>query len=164
MTVVRMRPRFAIETREQPRELLCRLREALDRSSVQVEGDIFGNHAVLRIPDEQAHYWSPQLSIDFDPGRAADRTIVRGLFAPRPSIWTLFVALYSMFIFCGLMGIVVGFSQWTLGNVPTFLWLVPVSSVLCLCVYGLALYGQRLGNDQMVVLRNFLDGALAGRS
>ena len=72
----------------------------------------------------------------------------------------MFVALYATWIFAALMGLAIGFSQWTLDRSPTFLWAIPIAIVLCIAVYGLAYYGQHLGNSQMVTLGSFLDKAL----
>jgi hypothetical protein len=156
-----MRPRFQIGFAETPREILCRLKESLDRSDSAIEGELFGNHAVLRIPEEATHFWSPQLTIDVEPGLDGDSAVINGLFGPRPAVWTLFMAMYSMWVFSGLFGLIIGLSQWSLGRSPVFLWSIPIAGLLCLVVYGLALYGQRLGYEQMVELRTFLESSVA---
>jgi len=162
MSVKRIRPRFVNRIPDQPRELLCRLKESLDRPDVAIRGEIYGHHAVLKVPEGEVHFWSPQLSIDIEPDDGGKQAVVRGLYGPRPAVWTMFVGLYAMWIFCGLMGLVIGYSQWSLDRSPTFLWAIPVAIVLCMAVYGLAFYGQHLGNSQMVSLGAFLEKALAG--
>lgn len=154
-----MRPRFEADLACPPAAALQQLRARLDAPDAPCHGAFYGAHVVLTVPPQAQHYWSPQLSLDVE--RRDGRTHLHGLFAPRPAVWTLFVALYAMAGFGGLVGVLFGLSQWGLDQPAHALWAVPAALVLAGVAYGLALVGQRLGASQMRLLRTFLDDALA---
>ena len=99
--------------------------------------------------------WSPFLSLDI--GGHPDGTLVRGLFGPKPAVWSLFVAAYAVCIFGALGALGFAYAQWTLEQSPWALGLLPVAAIGALITYGFARYGQHQGHDQMDGLRSFLD-------
>lgn len=161
MAIARMRPRFEVAVNDSVHEVGFRLREALEAPDAPCVGSLYGAHAVLKMPDEDQRFWSPQLSIDLETRPSQNGTRIRGLFGPRPAVWTLFMALYAIIGFSGSMGLAVAYSQWSLDRPATFLWTLPLALVLATAVYGLALLGQRLGEQEMRVLRAFLDEVIA---
>jgi hypothetical protein len=155
----RMRPRFEVVVPGTAAEILNRLSDRLARSPNPCTGSILDRHVRLKICEAERNYWSPELHVDVE--RHPDGTLLRGLYGPHPSVWTMFVALYAIIGFGGLLGLIVGAAQWSLGTPPTALWAVPGTAVLALLVYFVALSGQRLGYEQMVQLRAFLDASVA---
>lgn len=162
MISLRMRPRFTMLVAHPLPDAMARLRDKLDTPKATCQGAFFDNHAVLKIPPDEQHYWSPQLSLDFEAH--PNGTLVRGLFGPRPAVWTMFMAFYAMIAFSGTMGTLFGLSQWMLGQTLIALWSLPIALVLTAIVYGTALIGQHLGNAQIQALQGFLRDALAGQS
>jgi hypothetical protein len=75
-------------------------------------------------------------------------------------IWSFFVALYAISAFAAMVGLIFGYSQWTLGSAPVGFWVVPVAVVLAGIVYALALTGQKLSQDQMYMLRAYVEDAI----
>ncbi|MCB0291751.1 MAG: hypothetical protein KDH97_15965, partial [Calditrichaeota bacterium] len=90
----------------------------------------------------------------------SDGAVLRGLFGPKPNVWTLFMGMYLAIGFSGTTGLMFGLSQWSLGMPPLLLWSVPAALLAGAAVYGLALYGQRLSQEHMYVLRQFVDEAV----
>lgn len=153
---LRMRPRFtgyAPHDRPRFQELL---QNAID-SSPGVRGTTFEHSAVLKVAENQQHFWSPQLHLALDDGE--DQTIIHGRFSPHPTVWSGFLALYLAIAFSGIIGVIFGTSQLTLGVTPTGLLAGPVAIVLTVIVYLAARFGRRLGRDQMIELSTFLADA-----
>ena len=86
--------------------------------------------------------------------------MIRGLFGPRPQVWTMFVLFYSTIGFAALIVLVFGLSYWSLGKSTLILWWVPVLAALYLTLYLVAYFGQRLGKVQMILLQKFIDKLL----
>ena len=93
----RMRPRFELTLDVPGEEVLARLREGLGRKDAPVHGVVRATQAELRLPEEHAHFWSPCLSLEVDPGEASPARL-RGRFAPHPSVWMMFMGLYLSLI------------------------------------------------------------------
>ena len=158
MSGVRIRPRFDLTSPLSGEEVLDRLR-AHCRRDPSCTGTILNGYAILGIPEADRHYWTPRLTIELASDDDGATRII-GLFAPRPAVWTLFAAFYGFAMFLGFVGFSWGFSQWTLDMPATAMWLVPLSILLLLGAYGIALTGQRLGAEQMTRLRGYLETAL----
>ena len=158
MTKIEIRPRFSLVVPLSPETILNRLRTYLEKPTAECTGTILNSYAILRVHDEQQHYWSPQLTIEVE---AQDNgTLIRGLLGPRPVVWTLFASFYAFAIFAGLVGLIWGLSQWSLGITPFALWIVPIAIFLITIAYAIAYTGQKLGYEQMLLLRTFLDKSI----
>ena len=147
-------------TPDPPSQTLERLHDVLEQANDHCTGSILGRHVRLRILEEDRHFWTPQLDVEIEP--RAEGSLVRGLFGPHPDIWTFFVATYAVMTFCGITGLLFGVVQWSLGWPPWALWSVPIAALMIGSVYVVALIGQRLGHDQMVQLRDFLQQSIEG--
>lgn len=155
----RMRPRYEV-TLDVPIEgVLASLREELGRSDAPVRGVVRATYAELRVPEAQAHFWSPRLSLELERGDAGSGCL-RGRFAPDPSVWMLFMGLYGVFGMGGTLAVMFGVSQWMIRNAPWALLGAPVALALAALTYGAAFIGQGLGASQMYVLRAFVDHAI----
>lgn len=134
------------------RRLLERSLEETDRSIV---GDVFSDHAELRIPPSDLHFWSPQLKLVFDDRDGVTR--IHGRIGPQSNVWTLFLAGYAFCAILAFIGFMFGSSQWLIGQSPTGLWLTAASGVVAVIEYVAGLVGRRLGSDQTERLRSFID-------
>ena len=158
MASIQLRPRFRAQTALSLAELTGKLRTELERQDALFDGKVLKEFAVLRILAKDQHYWSPELSLQLE--QLEDRTLVRGLFGPRPAVWTMFAGFYAFTIFLSLIALLYGLSQWSLNMEPYGLWLLPVPLVLLVSAYATALVGQRLGHEQMQELHRFVDQTL----
>lgn len=129
----------------------------MDRDNTCI-GKIVTHHVVLNIPAKDQHYWSPQLHMEVED--TEEGSMIRGLFGPKPTVWTLFVFMYSAIGLFALIAATYGYSQWSLGGESWAFWGVPLSLALYLVVYIIARTGQHMGKEQMGVLKEFLDLAL----
>ena len=155
----RMRPRFEYVAPCPPEAGPGRLTAALARADAPCRGQVFGNHAVLHVLHAEERVWSPFLSLDL--AWHPEGTVVRGLFGPKPSVWSLFVASYAI---CGFSVLFAGgfaIVQGSLGQAPWALAVLPLAAVSALATYAFARYGQQRGRGQMDTLRAFLEDTLA---
>lgn len=155
-----MRPRFRV-TLDLPVEAARdRIVDPLRTPPCPVEGLVAGHHVELKIPAGDRHFWSPHLSLEVES--AGDRTLLRGLFGPRPSVWTMFATLYMALVFIAFFGSVLGVSQWLIDKPAWGFWALPFSGVVFLGAYTATLFGQRLGREQMATLREYLRACFEG--
>lgn len=159
MTTVEIRPRFQRQYAAPADQVIQRLSQALEQSDGSIEGSVMDHHIVLRIPVEEQHYWSPQLSLTIEDDND-NGALIRGLYGPRFSVWLLFVFLYSSIGAISLFIAITGFAQRSLGMPAPALWALPVAAAIALVLYLFAKAGERLGKDEMHRLRNFMDAAL----
>jgi hypothetical protein len=138
--------------------VLKKLRDALNNMPSGLEGKFVKPLVVISVCEQNSHFWSPELSLDIE--EKENGTEIRCTLGPRSSLWTMFATFYGFSILVGMAGLVLGFSQLTLGMNTWGFWLVPVSIVLLASAYGIALTGQKLSYDQMLELRNFIKATL----
>jgi hypothetical protein len=158
MSPISLRPRFRIVAPLSLEELTSRLHLELEKQEAPFDGKVFKEFAVLSIFAKDQHYWSPELSLQLE--QQDQGTLIRGLFGPRPAVWTMFAGFYTFTFFLSLIALLYGLSQWSLDMEPYGLWLLPIPLALLISAYITALVGQRLGHEQMQELRHFLDQML----
>lgn len=155
ISVADVRPRFKVETPYSIDELLEKIKSGLSAKNATCEGNVIHGHATVFLPKDKQHYWSPQLTLNLEETESG--SILRGMYAPRPEVWTMFVLFYSIIGFAALVISVVGYSQWSLGNSATILWFVPVLGAIFLTLYLVSYSGKKMGYNQMVTLHNFVE-------
>ena len=150
-----IRPRFKKVSPFEIDELLTGLNSVLDKNPEKVYGQLVHHHARLKIPDNQVHFWSPQLSLIFEKNEKGD-TIIRGLYGPSPNVWLLFMFLYFFLGFVVMVLLIVGISRMNLGLTAYILWAVPfvLGGIFALWAGGKA--GRKLGNDQIWQIHNLI--------
>ncbi|MFT5495453.1 MAG: hypothetical protein ACI9TH_000844 [Kiritimatiellia bacterium] len=143
---MKIRPTFELTVAASPEEVAARMGE-LKATDQPCDASVLKSYAVLRIPAEHQHYWSPQLNVEWH--ESPEGSQIKGRFGPRPSVWTLFAGFYLLSIFAGLMGLIFGLAQRQLHLPAWALWSVPVAAFGLALAYGIARYGQQLGHAQM---------------
>jgi hypothetical protein len=161
---VHIRPRFKQSSKLDMEELQTKIRTLLDAEGAQCTGTMITGHIVLRIPIEDRHFWSPQLSLSLeDLDEPAGGTLIRGLYGPNPTVWALFAFGYSAIGFMALFISIIGFSQKNLGQAAPILWVLPFLFLGVIVLYLVAQAGQRLGADEMRTLHHFYENAVGER-
>ncbi len=112
---------------------------------------------VIRVPAELERTWSPQLEVSFEERSGGDGCTMHGLFGPRPSIWTSFVAGYLFFLCAGFVGFMFGMTSYWLGMDARMLWVVPGAAIGMVAVFLVGHFGRRVGSRQMSSLHQFLE-------
>ncbi|MEP2024651.1 MAG: hypothetical protein ABJH98_17430 [Reichenbachiella sp.] len=143
---------------QSPEKIATQLKDRIKISDDGIHGTVIEGHATLSLPPRDQHYWSPQLSLSFESSETG--SVLRGLYGPRPEVWTMFVLFYSIIGFAVLVILVIGYSNWTLGQSAQILWLVPALVGIFLTLYLVSYFGQKMGRKQIVTLHNFVEKAL----
>jgi hypothetical protein len=120
-----------------------------------------GRWAEIHVPHAERRLWSPHLSLRLDEDEDSGCSIF-GRFAPHPEVWTCFMFLYVGFAFAAVFGAVFGYVQWASGEAAWGVWLALAGLVVIGLIHGAGALGQRLGQGQMLVLRQELDQLLTG--
>lgn len=153
-----IRPRFKIKTPFPEMEIEEKLRTSLKKGNVLIVGRVNSGYATFYLPFEEQHYWSPQLNLTFE--NEEDSCLIRGMYGPRPAVWTMFIFFYSLIAFAILFISIIGFSNYSLDKSAMILWLVPVLMLIFLSLWLVAYFGQKLGHEQMVILHEFIEDSL----
>ncbi len=155
-----MRPTFEIPMKVDGTRTMARIKARLERGGGRVTGQVVGCYAYIQLPPEQQSLLSPYLNLQLLP--RGDRIVLHGRFSPRPNVWTGFMAVYGVLSLVGLGGVMLGWAQTTVDEYPWGFWLGPAALALIAFVYGAAVIGQGLTQDEMYLLRNFVDRMVAG--
>lgn len=151
----RVRPRFQVVTKDTFEQLEEKVSKALNNGNAPCKGRVNPGYITLYLPTEDQHYWSPQLSITMD--EAEEGTLLRGLYGPRPAVWTMFVFFYALLGFAILIIGIIGMANLSLEKSGAVLWLVPLLVIAFLSLYLVAFFGQKASHDQMLTLHQFLE-------
>jgi hypothetical protein len=149
----KVRPRFKIETNYSVDELRMKLQEGLRQEDAACIGIVNPGYVTIYLPRKDQHYWSPQLNLTFEETEKG--CVLRGLYSPRPAVWTMFVFFYAIIALAVLFIGVMGLSYLMLDKPAVILWWVPVLILLFLSLYLVAYFGQKLGEKQMIILHDF---------
>ena len=164
MSSFKIRPRFKQEFTSSPEEIIALFKDKIehDNEFCSCRATFSGNHIILRIPEEEQHYWSPQLSLTVEESEEGSH--VRGLFGPPPSVWTMFAFAYFGLGIAFVITALVGLSFRALDQSSWLLWLLPVYLVAALVLYLIAQFGQKLGAEQTFTLHHFYEETVGKRT
>ena len=154
MELIEVRPRFRKKSPRGVPELLNDLNELLMAHPTKMHGQIVHHHATIKIPDEQLHFWSPQLTLSFE--EKEDGSLIRGMYGPRPHIWLGFMFLYFLLGFITLVVLIVGLSQLNLGLTAYILWTVPFALGGFFVLWFSSKAGQKLAHEQIWQIHNII--------
>lgn len=158
MADIRMRPQFDFDVSCDYSQSFKRLAQALESTS-EVNGTVFADSAILKIPAGNAHLWTPQLKVSVEKSPTGGCRI-HGLIGPRPSIWSLFMASYVAWSFIIMMSLVFGSSQAMLSQEAWAFWGAPAGLLGLVLTYATARLGRSIGRPQSRQLKNFLEESI----
>ena len=159
-----LRPRFKMDFDESQEKIISKFKDNLREANCKYCSKIIDGHIVIDVPIGESHFWSPQLNIEVEKIEQK-KTIVKGLFGPKPQVWTLFMFFhFAMAVaFIGLS--VMAYVQWTLKTDFTYsLMAVIILPVLWVLMYFLGRLGKRTGHQQMNELHEFMMKTLNKKS
>ncbi len=154
MSALELRPRFKHLLPWPPKEVISRLNEAVSAPDAPVTGSKSGHHFFIKIPQHQRHVWTPQMDLDIE-AVGEDKTLVRGLIGPPPSVWTKFIFIYAFAGFMVLFGIITGVPQMMLDKTPIGLYVMAGGFILALIGYLFARSGKQVGKPETKILCDF---------
>ena len=161
MTSFRIRPRFQHVSKKSMEAIQEKIKHSLEQPEANCIGRVIPGHVVLKIPAEDQHYWSPQLSLSLEELEAPEEgVLLRGLYGPNPNVWAMFAFGYAALGFMSLFVSIIGFSRMNLGLAAPILWFLPFFAVGFLALYVIAQIGQKIGVAQTFTLHHFFEEAI----
>jgi len=152
MASFKIRPRFEIDVKEPPETLYHNFLDEKKRGKGGCIIDAVPHHIVIKINQEDQHFWSPQLTLNIEDHEGGSK--VKGLYGPNGNVWTLFTGSYFA---CGVLVTfisIIGFSRRSLGMDAPILWALPVLLGIIVLLYIGSQMGQKLGAEQMFDLHH----------
>ena len=156
-----VRPRFQVEVPDDLETITSRIRTGLKQDDAPCQGKINKDFVTLQLHPEEQHFWSPQLTLSIE--KTPEGSLLRGLYGPRPTVWTMFVFFYTAIGFSALIILIVGLTNRMFDEPSNILWWIPVLLVVFVSLYWVAWQGQKLSHDQMVKLHRFLEDTVGVR-
>ncbi len=157
-TISDIRPRFDFTINITEEEAFRKVEDQKKKNEGKVMVRIEGDQVKLDVPLKDRHYWSPQISFRIEKDEDdASKTRVKGVIGPRPAVWTMFTLIYLAIGTLGLSLSFYGISKWMLGNFSHLVWGLPIAAVLMATAYKAGKIGEKLGHDQVEILKGFID-------
>lgn len=155
-----LRPRFKMDFNESKQQLLSKFKDNLNKGSCKYCSKIVDGHIVIDVPIEENHFWSPQLNIEIEKGQDK-KTIVKGLFGPKPQVWTLFMFFHFAIAVAFIAFSIMAYVKWSLKNDYTFALIMVIAlPILWAIMYFLGRIGKKTGYKQMNELHEFMMNTL----
>lgn len=151
-----LRPRFKIDFDESEGELMRKFKSNLASGDCKYCSKITGNHIFIDIPFDEDHFWSPHLHLEIvkETGKT---TFVKGLFSPKPQVWTLFMFLHFAVGIAFLIFLVTLYVKWTLKeSLFSSALMVVLLPIIWIALYAFGRWGKRKGKVQMEELHQFM--------
>lgn len=151
-----LRPRFSIQLEENHQDILLRFSNAFKNEKTLFRGNIVDGHIFISVPKKKEHFWSPQLHLEIL--EVSEKTSkLKGLFGPKPQVWTLFMFVHFVIgtLFLGF-GVLL-YARIAL-NEAIFLpiLMMIVLPLLWVLLYFLGKIGKETGKSQIKDLHNFM--------
>ena len=158
---VLLKPRFKMEMKEEEAEVLDKFKNQFATKECKYCGKVVNHHVVIDVPKEEDHFWSPQLHLEVEKNEQ-NTTIVRGLFGPKPTVWTMFMFVHFAVAIAFFIFLVIGYSKWSLKGDYTFAMIMCISMVvLWFVLYVMGQLGKKKGYKQMLELDDFMKKVLS---
>ncbi len=88
-----LRPIFMIDLEENHEEILKKFSDEFKNENCMFLGNIVDGHIFMLVSKKEEHFWSPQLHIEIME-KTATTSFLKGLFGPKPQVWTLFMFIH----------------------------------------------------------------------
>ena len=156
-----LKPRFTMECSESKEVILEKFRKEFASNNFNFLGNIVDHHVIIDMSIKDAHFWSPQLYLEIEK-KDQNATLIKGLFGPKPQVWTFFMFIHFAVALAFVIFLVVAYVKWTLDQAYTFSVLMCLLMFVCWFVlYTLGQLGKKKGYEQMIILDQFMKTVLA---
>lgn len=151
-----LRPRFSIDLTKSKEEVLALFQREKKEAKKRFVIKIIDEHIFLDVLNKDNHFWSPHLHLEIMEHEDG-KTKVKGLFGPKPQVWTFFMFLH--FVVATLF---IGCSIWTyVGSKMEGSSMFPIIMMVVLPIVWIVLYlfgrlGRDFGKSQIKKMQQFL--------
>ncbi|WP_439131063.1 GTP-binding protein [Polaribacter sp.] len=151
-----LRPRFSIDLNDDKDTVLQLFSNELQGDNTKIDGNIVDGHIFISICKKDDHFWSPQLHIEILEKTSKSSTL-KGLFGPKPQVWTLFMFIHFVIGFAFLAFCVLLYTRFSLGESVFFpILMMIVLPLIWVLLYFLGKIGKSTGKHQMNDLHDFM--------
>lgn len=154
MTSYRVRPRFKQLSQQTVQEINQEFEDFLENTEACV-GQVMEQTVILRIPEKERHFWSPELAINLEETEKG--TIIRGLYGPNPTVWTMFMFAYIGIGIMAMFALMVALTNIMLEKGYLFVFIFSGLCIAGLALYLIAQFGQKMGVEQTFTLHHFFE-------
>ena len=152
---IALRPRFAFPLNIDSEHALDAFVAAKESQSDFIISRV-DDHVFIRIPKDKQHFWSPQLHLEIS--HVADRaSTVKGLFGPKPAVWTMFMFFHFL-----VAVLFIGFGVWTYTNASLgSSYVLQIVLMVAMVIVWFVLYfagrvGKAKGRPEMEAMNEFM--------
>lgn len=157
---IHLRPRFKFERSEKSEELLSKFSISKEKKDSKFKLKVIDHHVIIDIPKDESHFWSPQLHLEIEQDYDG-KTMVRGLFGPKPQVWSLFIFIHFGVGVAFLGFLTLWYVRHSLNESVVFpIVMVVVLPILWSVLYFLGRIGKSKGNPQMQELYEYMKKTL----
>lgn len=151
-----LRPRFSIRVDKNNEAILAALEKELSIAKATFSFKRRDTHIFIDVGKKDSHFWSPHLHIEILE-EANQNSEVKGLFSPKPQVWTFFMFLHFLI---GLLFLVFATMLYTNSSLEKSIGL-PLIMVIMLPIVWVFLYfigrlGRDFGKKQMQKMQQLL--------
>jgi hypothetical protein len=142
-----LRPRFTIDLDENHEKVIEKFKKELKENSFPFR--FSDGHIIIDVPKKEEHFWSPQLNLEIEKSED-NKGVLKGLFGPKPQVWTLFMFIHFVVGISFLIFSVMLYVNWSLDEGFIFpLMMVIFLPLLWILLYFLGRIGKSTGHKQM---------------
>ena len=151
-----LRPRFSIDLDTSKDKILQIFSGELNNENDKISGNIVDGHIFISIGKKDDHFLSPQLHLEIIE-KTSETSILKGLFGPKPQVWTLFMFVHFVIGFAFLAFCVVLYTRVSLNTSLFFpILMMIILPLVWILLYFLGKIGKSTGKHQMNHLHDFM--------
>jgi hypothetical protein len=151
-----LRPRFKLNYDLNHQEIISKFKNKFSSEKCTYYHKISDGHIIIDLPKDENHFWSPQLNIEIIEV-SENKSLVKGLFGPKPQIWTMFMFIHFVLAFAFIGFSIAAYVKWSLKTDYTFfLGMIFFPIIAWFAMYFLGRLGKKKGQNQMQELYGFL--------
>ncbi|MAP79913.1 MAG: GTP-binding protein [Aequorivita sp.] len=150
-----LRPRFKLETKDTPQQLLEKFKAAkLDESEYTIS--CVDDHVFIKLPNRKEHFWSPQLHLEIF--KTEDNTArIHGFFGPNPTVWTMFIFLHVAVGILFMVNAIWLYSNYNLNNSIALQITIAIALIISwIFLYIAGSIGKKKGKPGMRELYDYM--------
>lgn len=154
-----LRPRFSITCVRKSSDVLNTVITNLERNPRDYKTRVSDNHIFVDVPLKDAHFWSPQLHFKIVDEEGV--TKIKGLFGPKPQVWTLFMFIHFVVATTFIGFAIMFYVKNKFGGSVVFPVIMLVAlPIIWFLLYFLGQLGKETGKKQMDALKEFMKSIL----
>lgn len=154
-----LRPRFKFTLEQNNETALSKFENAKLEQKEFIVSRV-DHHVFIKFPKSKQQFWTPQLHLEIDEVDS-NSSLIRGLFGPNPTVWTLFMFLHFV-----VVGLFIALAIWTYSNSALNkdfmlqIWGMLFMVILWFVLYFAGRIGRTSNKDEMITLYNFMNSVL----